>query len=62
MCWASVCVHCRIGSLEVNSLADSSLEEVHCRIGSLEVIPYTNNSRTHVHCRIGSLEETKGDA
>ena len=51
-----VLVHCRVGSLEINSSIDETPPIVHCRVGSLEITYQAANGLLSVHCRVGSLE------
>ena len=49
-------VNCRIGSLEIEHRASSTLCVVNCRIGSLEIADILDDENNDVNCRIGSLE------
>ena len=49
-------VNCRIGSLEIENVADGTFIAVNCRIGSLETFPHCLSTVNSVNCRIGSLE------
>ena len=49
-------VHCRTGSLEIDSWMENASLIVHCRTGSLEIQEKKIMAKKKVHCRTGSLE------
>ena len=51
-----VAVHCRVGSLEIDSFDGFYDGVVHCRVGSLEIRQFLTELEGGVHCRVGSLE------
>ena len=38
-----VLVHCRVGSLEIESSNVANSSDIHCRVGSLEITPATRS-------------------